>query len=69
MRMVMERIIVKVDWCGKNYASYISDPRINGLVISTGRTFEDLRKETEERLQFHLEGCINDGDPKAAAKI
>ena len=63
MRMVMEKIIVKVDWCGKNYASYISDPRINGLVISTGRTIEDLRKETEEGLQFHLEGCINDGDP------
>lgn len=63
MRMVMEKIIVKVDWCGKNYASYISDPRINGLVISTGRTFEDLRKETEEGLQFHLEGCIYDGDP------
>lgn len=58
----MEKIIVKVDWCGKNYASYINDPRINGLVVSTGKTFEELQKETEESLRFHIEGCIVDGD-------
>ena len=58
----MEKLKVSVDWCGKNYASYINDPRINGLVLSTGKTYEDLQKETEEGLQFHLEGCIADGD-------
>lgn len=58
----MEKIIVKVDWCGKNYASYISDPRINGLVVSTAKTYEDLQKETQESLQIHIEGCVADGD-------
>ena len=58
----MEKIIATVDWCGKNYASYIRDPRVNGVILSTGRTFEELKKETEEGLQFHIEGCIADGD-------
>lgn len=58
----MEKIKVTVDWCGKNYASYITDPRVNGLVVSTGKTFEELQKETEEGLQVHIEGCIADGD-------
>ena len=59
----MEQIIAMVDWCGKNYASYINDPRIGGLVISTGKTYEKLQQETEEGLRFHLEGCLADGDP------
>ena len=58
----MEQIKVTVDWCGKNYASYIKDPRINGLVLSTGKTYEDLQRETEEGLRFHIEGCLADGD-------
>ena len=59
----MEQIKVLVDWCGKNYASYINDPRIGGVVLSTGKTFEELCHETEEGLQFQLECCIADGDP------
>ena len=59
----MEQIKVTVDWCGKNYASYINDPRIYGVVLSTGKTFEKLKQETEESLKFHLEGCIADDDP------
>ena len=59
----MEQIIAMVDWCGKNYASYINDPRVGGLVISTGKTYEKLQQETEEGLRFHLEGCLADGDP------
>lgn len=58
----MEQIKVLVDWCGKNYASYISDQSICGVVITTAKTFEKLKKETEEELKFHLEGCIADGD-------
>jgi len=59
----MEQIKVTVDWCGKNYASYINDPRICGVVLSTAKTFEKLQQETEKSLKFHLEGCIADGDP------
>ena len=61
----MEQIKVTVDWCGKNYASYIDDPRICGVVLSTAKTFEKLQHETENSLKFHLEGCIADGDPVA----
>ncbi|MCQ2285023.1 MAG: type II toxin-antitoxin system HicB family antitoxin [Bacteroidales bacterium] len=59
----MEQINVMVDWCGKNYASYINDPRINGVILSTGKTLDELQRETEDSLQFHLESCIADGDP------
>ena len=58
----MEQIKVTVDWCGKNYASYINDPRFYGVVLSTAKTFEKLQRETEKSLQFHLEGCIADSD-------
>ena len=58
----MEQIKVQVDWCGKNYASYINDPRICGVVLSTAKTFEKLKQETEEGVKFHIEACVADGD-------
>jgi predicted RNase H-like HicB family nuclease len=59
----MEKIIVSVDWCGKNYAAYISDVRIGGVVLATGKTFEDLQKDAEEGIRTHIEGCLLDNDP------
>ncbi|MBP5365718.1 MAG: CopG family transcriptional regulator [Bacteroidales bacterium] len=58
----MEKIKAMVDWCGRNYASYIEDSRINGVVLSTAKTFAELKQETAQSLAFHIEGCLNDGD-------
>lgn len=58
----MEKIIVQVDWCGKNYAGYINDARLGGAVFTTGKTFSDLQSDTVKALQFHIESCLADGD-------
>ena len=59
----MEKIVIPVDWCGKNYAAYICDERICGVVLATGKTFEDLQKDAEEGIRTHIEGCLLDNDP------
>jgi predicted RNase H-like HicB family nuclease len=59
----MEKISVLVGWRDKNYSAATNDyNRLNGMVIATGSTFEKLKKEFESALQFHVEGCIADGD-------
>ena len=40
----MEKIIVSVDWCGKNYAAYICDERIGGVVLATGKLSRICKK-------------------------
>lgn len=58
----MDKIKVSVDWCGKNYAAYISDERIGGVVLATGKTFEEMQKDAEDGVRFQIEGCLLDGD-------
>ena len=59
----MEKIKVFVGWSEKNYSAATNDyDRLNGIVIATGVTFEKLQKEFQSALQFHIEGCLEDGD-------
>ena len=59
----MEKIKVLVGWAGKNYSATTDDfDRLNGIVVVTGNTFENLQKEFVSALKFHIEGCITDGD-------
>lgn len=58
----MKAVTVLVDWCGSNYAAYISGEEVGGLVTATARTFDDLQRQTAEALRFHVEGCVRDGD-------
>ena len=59
----MEKINALVDWCGKNYAGYITDERINALnIVVTAKTRAELDKELREAVQFHIDGCVEDGD-------
>ena len=58
----MVTIKVTVDWCGKNYAAYICDSRVGGVVLATSKTYSGLQKEAEESVRFQIEGCLNDGD-------
>jgi len=59
----MEIIKVLVGWSNKNYSATTDDyNRLNGIVIATGSTFEELQREFESALKFHIEGCLADGD-------
>ena len=57
----MERIIVNVSWCGKNFSASLSG-NVPGAVVFTASTFRELQKEAKESLDFHLEGMQEDGD-------
>jgi len=59
----MKKIKVLVGWASKNYSAATDDfDRLNGIVVATGNTFENLQEEFESALKFHVEGCVNDGD-------
>jgi len=59
----MERITVYIGWADKNYSAYTDDfERIGGTIISTGKTLESVKSEFLSALQFHIEGCMQDGD-------
>ena len=55
----MEKIIATVELSENNYAAYIE--RLPGCV-STGKTFEELKNNIAEAVEFHLEGMREDGD-------
>lgn len=57
----MERIIVDVSWCDKNFGASLSE-NVPGAVVLTAKTFEELQREVQETLRFHLDGMVKDGD-------
>lgn len=57
----MEKIIVSVDWCDKNFGASLSE-NVPGAVVLTARTFSELKKEVADTLAFHVKGMIADGD-------
>lgn len=57
----MEKIDVYVDWCDKNFAASFGD-NVPGGVAFTAGTFEEIKKEAKETLDFHIEGMLRDGD-------
>lgn len=59
--MKMEKIIVYVQWCDKNFGASLSE-NVPGAVVLTAGTYEELQREVPETLRFHIEGMIEDGD-------
>ena len=57
----MEKIIVTVSWCDKNFGASLGD-NVPGAVVLTAKTFEELQREVPETLRFHVEGMVEDGD-------
>lgn len=57
----MEKIKVDVQWCDKNFGASLGD-NVPGAVVLTAKTFEELKREVPETLQFHVEGMIADGE-------
>ncbi|MDR3269078.1 MAG: type II toxin-antitoxin system HicB family antitoxin [Tannerella sp.] len=55
----MEKVIVTVELTENNYSAYLE--MLPGCV-STGKTFEELKKNIREAVSFHLDGMSEDGD-------
>jgi predicted RNase H-like HicB family nuclease len=55
----MEKVFVTVELTENNYSAYLEC--LPGCV-STGKTFEELKKNISEAVEFHMEGMIEDGE-------
>ncbi len=58
---MMEKIIVDVAWCDRNYGGSLGS-NVPGAVVFTAPTFEALQKEAKDRLEFHVEGLVENGE-------
>jgi predicted RNase H-like HicB family nuclease len=56
----MKKIIVTVGMTENNYSAYVNIG--DGITVATGKTFEELKKQMNEAVEFHLEGMREDGD-------
>jgi predicted RNase H-like HicB family nuclease len=56
----MEKVIVTVGMTENNYSAYVNIG--DGIAVATGKTFEELKKQMDEAVEFHLEGMREDGD-------
>ncbi len=58
----MKKIKVSISWSGNNYCAHSQGNNLNGIVASTHKTLEGVKNEFQSALQFHIEGCLEDGD-------
>lgn len=57
----MEKIIVEVGWCNRNFGAMFP-ANVPGAIVVTAKTYDELLKEIPETLKFHVEGMVADGD-------
>lgn len=57
----MEKVIVTIDWCEKNYCGGYGD-NVPGAAVFTASTFEEAKREAQDTLDFHMEGYIEHGE-------
>ena len=58
---MMEKVIVDVAWCVRNYGGSLGS-NVPGAVVFTAPTFELLQKEAKESLEFHVGGLMENGE-------
>ena len=58
----MGKIEVKIGWSGNNYSCVSDDKALNGMIVVTNKTIEGLKKDFQNSLQFHIDGCLQGGD-------
>jgi predicted RNase H-like HicB family nuclease len=60
----MKKYLVVIEETGTGYSAY--SPDLDGC-IATGQTREEVEREMQEAIEFHLEGMARNGaDPRAA---
>lgn len=55
-------LLIHVSYTDHNYCCSYSGAEINGTVVQTARTLDELKREFEEGLRFHVESCVESGD-------
>lgn len=58
---MMEKIIVDVAWCDRNYGGSLGS-NVPGAVVLTAPILEALQKEAKESLELHVEGLMENGE-------
>jgi hypothetical protein len=58
----MEKINIAISWSGNNYCACALGEELNGLVSATDKALNGVKNAFESALQFHIEGCLADGD-------
>ena len=59
--MVKRKFLIQVEFAEKNFCCGLYDEAIGGAVLSTGKTFEELKRDFEGALKFHVEGNVERG--------
>jgi predicted RNase H-like HicB family nuclease len=54
------RYAIVIEKAENNFSAYVPD--LPGCV-STGRTIEEVKRNIQEAIEFHLDGMREDGDP------
>jgi len=57
-----EKLFVSIGWSGNNYGAVSQSDDINGVVVATHKTLEGVKNKFKSALEFHIDGCIEDGD-------
>ena len=60
----MGKIIILVDWNGKNFAARPMNEDI--ACIATGKTLDELQSNMQEALELHTRGLVEDKEPVPA---
>ena len=61
----MKKYLIVVEKTGTGYSAY--SPDLDGCV-ATGRTHEEVEREMQEAISFHLEGMAQSGEPIPAPR-
>ena len=56
----MEKVTVTIGITENNYSAHLEIG--DGIVVATEKTFEGLKKQMKEAVEFHLEGMREDND-------
>ncbi len=56
----MGKVIATVGMTEKNYSACVIIG--DGIAVATGKTIDELKRQMEEAVEFHLEGMREDGD-------
>jgi hypothetical protein len=56
----MEKVEVKISWSGNNYCA--GSGAVGGVVMATNKTFDGVKSAFVDSFNFHVEGCLADGD-------
>lgn len=56
----MEKVTVEIVYSGNNFGAHV--PVLPGCV-ATGSTFNEVKKNIKEAIEFHVEGSLEDNDP------